>query len=533
MTKSSCHDISLVQDATITDKPTHLAHAQNSLSHMPLSRRVVVIFALALTIFLGSFDLTVVSTTIPSIAHEFNALSNATWISTAYMLAATAMQTVYGKLSDIFGRTAALLSAVAIFTAGSVACGWAPNLSVLIFGRALQGVGGSGLVSLAFIIVSDLTTEQERSGYFAGFNLVWTLSSIIGPVLGGVFSDKASWRWAFWINLPLAGLIFIVTMFYLQLPMPKDSFWIKLKQVDFVGALVLIGGVVMLLLALTWGGNMFSWTSARVICLLVFGVLALCLFLLIEWKVAVNPIVPLHLFSSRNVSLMVLSQFFIWVGMYSVIFFVPIWYAIVKNGSSINLGLHLLPFLLGISVVSIGIGFWVSKTKHYRGFILFGTILFVLGSGLIILFNEHTSSAEQICFLLIMGCGLGFMIQTMLLAMQVAVPIKYMAPATAVFMFARMLGSSIGIAVLQSIFQNKALPKLGLLSQQHPEYAANIANTFNDQSTIYTASFPLEIRNQIIHCYVIALQKVFIAATGFTAIVLLLVVGVKHIPLRQ
>ncbi|KAJ2449747.1 hypothetical protein EV183_004714 [Coemansia sp. RSA 2336] len=406
-------------------------------------------------------------------------------------------------------------------------------MTVLIFGRALQGAGGSGLVSLMFIIVSDLTTEQERSGYFAGFNLVWTLSSILGPVLGGVFAEKASWRWAFWINLPLASLISIVAVLYLRLPMPKGSFWIKLKQVDFVGGLVLIGSVVMLLLALTWGGKTFSWTSAPVICLLVFGALTLGLFLLVEWKVAANPIVPLHLFSSRNVSLMVLSQFFLWIGMYSVVFFVPIWYAIVKNSSSINLGLHLLPFLLGISVVSIGVGLWVSKTRQYRGFIFIGTMLFVLGSGLTILFDEQTSSAEQVCFLLIMGCGMGFIIQTMLLAMQVAVPIKHMASATAVFMFARMLGSSMGIAILQSIFQNEALPKLDSLSRQHPEYAANIAYTFDDQSTIYTAPFPLEIRNQIIHYYVLALQKVFIAATGITAIVLLLVVGVKNIPLRQ
>ncbi|KAJ2850122.1 hypothetical protein IWW36_002121 [Coemansia brasiliensis] len=500
---------------------------------MPLSRRVIVTSALALTIFLGSFDLTVVSTIIPSIAHEFNALSNATWISTAFMLTSTAIQPLYGRLSDIFGRTTTLLSAIALFAAGSAACGWAQNMSVLIFGRALQGTGGSGLVAQALIVVSDLTTEQERAGYLAGFNLVWTLSSIIGPVLGGVFAEKASWRWAFWINLPLASLVSIVILFYLRLPVPKNSFWIKLKQVDFLGSLVLVGGVMMLLLAFTWGGKAFSWASARIICLLIFSILTLGLFLLIEWKVVTNPVVPLHLFSSRNVSLMVLSQFFVWIGMYSVIFFVPIWYAIVKNSSSINLGLHLLPFLLGISVVSIGVGLLVSKTKHYRGFILFGTILFVLGSGLIILFDEHTSSAQQICFLLIMGCGLGFIIQTMLLAMQVAVAIKHMAAATAVFMFARMLGSSVGIAVLQSIFQNEALPKLDLLSQQYPKYATDIANTFNDQSIIYTASFPLELRNQIIHYYVMALQKVFIAATCFTAIVLLLSLGVKHIPLRQ
>ncbi|KAJ2754581.1 hypothetical protein GGI19_002296 [Coemansia pectinata] len=508
--------------------------SQQAHTPIPMSkaRRIVVFVSLALTMLLASLDLTIVTTAIPKISQEFSALSEATWIATAYMLTTTALQPLYGRLSDTFGRVPSLIVSIVVFIAGSAACGWAQSMGVLIFGRALQGVGGAGLVALVFIIISDVTSEEERPAYLGVLGAVWSIASVIGPVLGGVFSEKASWRWAFLINLPISGVVLVIVVFFLRLPQPQGSLWAKLKKVDFLGSAVLIGAVVMLLLALTWGGKDFPWSSARVICLLIFGVIMLGVFLLIEWKTSADPTVPIPLFRIRNVSMSVLGQFFMGVGMFCPMFFIPIWYTIVKNAGSITAGLHLLPYLLSISLVSVASGFLVVKTGRYRELVIFGTALFVVGTGLMVLFDENISSGKQIGFMVIMGFGLGLNIQILLIVVQTAAPTKDMAAATTLFLFMRILGSSIGVAAMQSIFQNSLLPKLGVLVTQYPAFTMAIMGSVNDQSLIYTSGIPDDIRNQLVHIYVLALRKVFIATVPFAGIAFLFTLPLQHVPLR-
>ncbi|KAJ1839651.1 hypothetical protein LPJ70_004979 [Coemansia sp. RSA 2708] len=221
------------------------------------------------------------------------------------------------------------------------------------------------------------------------------------------------------------------------------------------------------------------------------------------------------------------------VGMYATMFFIPIWYTIVKNSSSIAAGLHLLPFLLSLSLVSVAAGFLVARTKMYRPFVVFGAALFVLGAGLLVLFDEDTNMGKQIGFLLIMGFGLGLDIQILLIAVQTAAPVEDMASATTLYLFMRVLGSSIGIAILQSVLQNAVIPKLDLLSAQYPDYARVFGDSLNDQSVIYKSSLPDDVRAQLIHYYVLALQKVFIANVPFAAVAFVLVLGLKHIPIRK
>ncbi|KAJ2646376.1 hypothetical protein IWW40_005473 [Coemansia sp. RSA 1250] len=500
---------------------------------MTVARQIVVFVSLGLTMLLASLDLTIVTTAVPKIAEDFAALSDATWIATAYMLTTTALQPLYGKLSDTFGRKPTLMGAILVFLGGSAACGWASTMGVLVFGRALQGVGGAGLLSLVFIVVSDLTAEHERAAYMGVLGAVWSIASVVGPLLGGVFSDKASWRWAFWINLVAAIPVLPILMLVLKLPKPQGSFTEKLKKVDFAGSLVLIGGVVMLLLALTWGGKTFPWSSARVICLLVFGVLTLGVFLLIEWKVALVPIVPMRLLANRNVGLIVASQFFMGASMYSVMFFVPIWYTIVKHSSSTAAGLHLLPYLLGMSIVSILSGFVVSRLGMYRPLAISGAALVVLGSGLLILFDEQVNFGKQVGFLLIMGVGLGLDIQVLLVAVQAAAPLEDMAAATSLYLFMRVLGSSIGVSVLQSVFQNAVIPKLDSLAELYPSYASVFSNSLDDQGLIYKADLPQQARDQLVHAFSLALQKVFIATVPFAAVFFVLLLGIKHVPIRK
>ncbi|KAJ2803871.1 hypothetical protein H4R20_002721 [Coemansia guatemalensis] len=520
------------KDENAEKEPDSIDNGAATPIEMSNFRRIIVFLSLALAMLLASLDSTIVSTAIPKIALDFRALSDSTWIFTAYMLTSTALQPLYGRVSDTFGRSPVLVGAIAIFLAGSAACGWAQSMGVLIFGRALQGIGGAGLIALVFIIISDVTTEEERPTYLGVFGAVWTIASVVGPVLGGVFSDKVSWRWAFLINLPMAGVVLIIVVLFMRLPIPRDSFWDKLKKVDIFGSLVLIGAVVMLLLGLTWGGKIFPWSSARVICLLVFGLLLLIVFILIEWKVALDPTVPVHLFRNRNVCLSVIGQLFLGVGLFAPMFFIPIWYTIVKNSSAISAGLHLLPYLLSVSVVSVISGFLVTKTGRYREMVIFGTALFTLGSGLIILFDEDINMGQQIGFMIIMGVGLGFNIQTLLIVVQASAPVEDMASATTLFLFTRSLGGSIGIAILQSILQNDIIPKLNYLSSEYPDYADVFSAALNDQSAIYKSDLPTDVRDQLVHDYVLALQKVFIATVPFVAMGFLLSLPLKHIPLK-
>ncbi|KAJ2719116.1 hypothetical protein GGI07_005409 [Coemansia sp. Benny D115] len=496
-------------------------------------RRMIVFISLALTMLLAALDITIVTTAIPKISEEFKALSEATWIATAYMLTTTALQPLYGRLSDTFGRVPTLISSIIIFMVGSGICGGAKGMGVLIFGRALQGIGGAGLTALVFIIISDVTTEEERPAYLGVLGAVWSIASVIGPVLGGVFSEKVTWRWAFYINLPISGVVLIIVVLFLRLPQPSGSLLAKLKRVDFVGSLVLIGAVVMLLLALTWGGKTFPWNSARVICLLVFGILLLGVFLLIEWKTKADPTVPLRLFKNRNLSVSVLGQFFMGVAMFSPMFFVPIWYTIVKNSGTISAGLHLLPYLLSISLVSVASGFLVTRTGRYRALVIAGTAVFVVGAGLMVLFDEHINTGKQIGFMIIMGAGLGLNIQILLIVVQTASESKDMASATTLFLFMRILGSSIGVAVMQSIFNNAVLPKIAQLAIAFPQYANDFMASLDDQSAIYkNPDMPLDVRNELVHIYVLALRKVFIATIPFAAVAFLLTLPLKHIPLR-
>ncbi|KAI9503074.1 major facilitator superfamily domain-containing protein [Coemansia spiralis] len=492
------------------------------------TQKVIIFVSLSLILLLSSMDTTIVTTAIPTIAQEFNALSNATWISTTYLLTSTALRPLYGRLSDTFGRLPMLIFATVLFIVGSALCGWAHSMGILIFGRAVQGIGGAGLMLLVFIIVSDVTSEKQRPAYLGALSAVWSIAAVAGPVLGATFSDKASWRWAFLINLPISGAVLISALLFMRLPQSSGSISEKIKKVDFLGALVLIGAVSMLLLAFSWAGKSFPWNSARIIGLLVSGTVALGIFIIIEWMTLAEPIVPIRLFSNRNICLSVFSQFFIGMTLFVPLYFIPLWYTIVKNSSAISSGLHLLPYMLSISLFAIATGFFITKIGHYRIIAIFGSAIAVIGSGLFILFDETISQAKQIGFMIILGIGLALNVQILLLIVQKAALDKDMATATTLFLFMRILGPSISIAVMQSIFQNATLPKLNDLGTIYPEFRAIFIASFNNQSLIYRSKLPDKIRAELVHIYVLGLNKVFISGVPFAAIGFFLTLPLKN-----
>ncbi|KAF9121595.1 hypothetical protein BGW39_010411 [Mortierella sp. 14UC] len=378
--------------------------------------------ALALCVFLASLDQIIVSTSIPAITREYSSLNDIAWLGTAYMMTSTAFQPLYGKISDIFGRKSTVLFANTLFLVGSAISGWATSMIMLIVGRAVAGIGAGGLMAMVFIIMSDMLDMRERGKYIGMVSGIFSLSSVIGPLLGGAFADHVTWRWAFWINLPIGAISTIFIALNLDLPTPKGSFSDKIKRVDFYGSFLLLGSVMLLLLPLSWGGKEYAWNSGIVIGLLIGGVAVAVAFVLVEWKLPIEPILPIHLFKIRNIKATYGALFFNGMAFFGVIFYLPIYFQVIRNESATIGGLETVPFVVGIVITSVSSGIWVLKR---------GTFAFMPAVGNFVFMAAST------------------------LAVQSSVKPKYMATVTASIQFIRSLGQVFGIAIVGSVFNNK------------------------------------------------------------------------------
>ncbi|KAJ1677144.1 hypothetical protein EV182_006780, partial [Spiromyces aspiralis] len=300
--EQTAHEKSLSDTSDTADKEDG-GQANVNYVHVKVTKPqfIVILVGLCLSIFLGSLDQTIVAPALPKISSDFNALSNASWVGTAYLLTSTALQPLFGKLSDIFGRLAMLLSALAAFLIGSALCGAAQSMTWLIIARAVTGIGGAGAMAMAFIIIADITSLKDRPRYIGLISSMFGLSSVLGPILGGVLTDRATWRWCFYINLPICAVTIISAVIFIRIPTTGDSFKEKIKRIDFVGSILVVGALVMILLALSWGGHEYPWDSARVLALLIVGIFVLGGFVVYEFYIPPEPIVIPAMFKIRNV----------------------------------------------------------------------------------------------------------------------------------------------------------------------------------------------------------------------------------------
>lgn len=276
---------------------------------------------------LATLDMTIIAPALPSIASSFNSLSQVTWVATSYFVTENTFQPTFGKFSDIFGRKVVLFAALFIFTAGSIICGASQSLLMLISGRALQGLGGGGLHSLTYIIIADLVPLEIRGKYQAIFGSVYIFSSIIGPLLGGWLTDAINWRWNFWINIPLGAIVLIIFAFTLRLPTPAGSIKSKLKKVDVIGTVLLVGSVLCLLLCVEWAMKEFPWSNIAVWGLFILAVLLAACFIMTELRVK-EPLMPMRLYRNRNIWLSSLLAFFAGIPLYGLIIYIPNYYQV-------------------------------------------------------------------------------------------------------------------------------------------------------------------------------------------------------------
>ncbi|CAG8592801.1 12488_t:CDS:1 [Ambispora leptoticha] len=494
---------------------------------LPFKQLLIVFMGLSLAIFLSSLDQTIVSTALPKIASDFHALSDISWVGTAYLLTSTAFQPLYGKFSDIFGRKSSFLFAISTFVVGSVLCGASVDMPMLIVSRAIAGIGGGGIMSLVMIIISDIVPLRERGKYQGIIGGTFTISSVVGPLIGGAFTDHISWRWAFYINLPTAALTIIIIITMLHLPHVYGSLKEKIKRIDFIGTIFLVASIVIILLPLNWGGNTYSWDSPIVISLFCVGAVLVCVFIFIEFRIAIEPVIPQHLFKLRNPVLVYITSFFIGMAFYGFIYYLPLYFQAVRGYSATEAGLQLIPLVLGLVLFSTVSGFATTVTGSYRPWIIFGYGLTTVASGLLSTLNENSNRGEEIGYLLIAGAGLGCSMQTVLLAAQSSVEHKDIAVVTSLSSFFRTIGGVFGVAISGAIFNNK------LSSYLIDTLPSNIPLELVKNSVEYIHTLPPDTQTSIIHAYVHALSYVFFVAIPMAGVATITSLFIKHIPLRK
>ncbi len=378
------------------------ANGAAALSHRQIQ---IVFIGLMGGMLLASLDQTVVATALPTIVGELGGLQHLSWVITAYLLASTASMPLYGKLSDLYGRKLLFQIAIGIFLVGSILSGFSQNMLQLILSRGMQGLGAGGIMIMAQAVIGDIVAPRERGRYQGYMGTVFGVSAVAGPLLGGFFTDHLTWRWVFYINIPIGAAALIVTSTVLRLPYQRLS-----HRIDYLGAALMVSGVSALLLLTSWGGVEYAWGSPTIIGLGVAGVILLGVFLLQEGR-ATEPLLPLRLFREWIFSVGSSISFIVGMAMFGAVAYLPIYFQVVRGTSATVSGLRLFPLMIGVVLMSIASGQIISKIGRYRMFPIIGTAIMVVGTYLLSRLGVGTSPWEAAAYMLLLGVGLGMVMQ--------------------------------------------------------------------------------------------------------------------------
>jgi EmrB/QacA subfamily drug resistance transporter len=467
--------------------------------------RVLAIYgAIMVALLLAALDQTIVATALPAIVDDLGGLTSYSWVITAYILAMTVTVPLYGKLGDIYGRRLLYLFAISIFLVGSALCGLAQSLMQLIAFRVVQGVGAGGLFALAHATIGVIIPPRERGRYQGLLGSTFIFGSIIGPALGGVLVDQASWRWAFYVNLPVGAIALAVIAIAIPKRLQRRDHYL-----DIPGAALLAAGTAALLLGLVWGRD-YGWSSARILGLFAAAGALLTVFAFVERR-APEPILPFDLLRRTTVATGVVAIGLSAMAMVGTIAFVPLFVQGVIGTSATASGVVLTPFMVGAVTASAISGQWISHSGRYRPNALAGPV--VLGTGLILLsrMDTGTTNTEAAGYMVVAGVGLGLMMQVFVVAVQNVVPLRAMGSATALTQFSRSIGATLGVT-LMGVVVNHGLP------------------SGTDIESQAVRRLPPNLREALAE----AMQPAFVAAAGLCVIVLLVVYfGLREVPLRK
>jgi EmrB/QacA subfamily drug resistance transporter len=488
-----------------------------TLSH----RQVLAAFsAMMLATLLAALDQTVVATALPQIVTDLRGFEQLAWVITAYLVAATVTVPLYGKLSDIYGRRAMFVVAISIFLIGSALCGASQDMSQLVASRAVQGLGAGGLLPLAQAAIADLFSPRERGRYQGYIAAMWATAAVAGPLLGGTLTDAASWRWIFFVNLPLGAVALIVVLRTMRAPAQARP-----HRIDYAGAAILTVGITALLLALTWGGTTYPWGSPQVLGCLVGGLLLVAAFLRVEQRVE-EPLLPLTLFHQRIFTVSTLAGFVVGAVLFAVSIYVPVFSQGVQRISATSSGIVLIPFSLGWVAAATITGQLITRTGRYRPFPIFGGVLILAGLVMLALLNAGSSPTAVGAILVVTGFGMGMTFQPYVIATQNAVDTGNLGIATATIQFFRSMGGSIAVAALGTLLANR----LGAELADRLGAAASRVDT--DRLLEGSGSVPQALATATQGALAEALHTVFLATAPLGVFAIVLAFMLEERPLR-
>ncbi|KAF7725936.1 hypothetical protein EC973_009173 [Apophysomyces ossiformis] len=488
---------------------------------------VLTFLGLQLSLFLAALDGTIVSTALPHIGSDFNEMAIVAWVATAYIVTFDAFQPLFSKFSDIFGRKWILVFGISLFLLASVLCGAAKSMIMLIVFRAIAGIGAAAIFSMVFVIISELVPLEKRGSYQGLVNAVFALSSVFGPLIGGSFTDYVTWRWNFYINLPIGAAALLVLILFLQLPTPKDKFTEKLKRIDYVGTALVLAFATLFLLALNFGGQMFPWKSAAVIVPLVLAGILVAVLVIVEVKFAKEPLMPPHLFKNRSVVSVLLTNIFFGIVFFAMIYYLPIYFQVVRGDSAMWSGIRMIPMQMIICVFSTASGLFISKTGIYRPLLGIGMGLITLCVGLISMFGLETSWSRIYGFTIIGGMGMGCMFSASIIALQASVAPKDLAVVTGLGNFARILGGALGVAIASAALNSS-------LQQDLPNAIPHdLADMVISSSEFVRRGLPSQYLDVTLRTYIEGLQLIWHVMIPMAAIGFISAFFLKHHEMRR
>ncbi|MCS5718776.1 MFS transporter [Herbiconiux sp. CPCC 205763] len=491
-------------------------------------KRIGLIFAaLMVAMLLSALDQTILGTALPTIVGDLDGVNHMLWVATAYILASTVVMPVYGKLGDLMGRKSLFVIALSIFVFGSIVGGFANSMEWLIAGRAIQGLGGGGLMILSQAIIADVIPARDRGKYMGFIGVVFGLSSVAGPLLGGLFTDVLSWRLAFWINVPLGIAAIVAAVAFIKLPPVGVG---SKPRIDVAGMVTLALAAAGLVLTASWGGTEYDWDSPVIIGLIVLTVVSAVAFVMIERRSS-EPVIPMSLFKNRNFTLTTLGGLAIGISMFGAIGYMPTFLQIVNSVNATQSGFMLLPMLGGLLVTAIGGGFLVTKTGRYKWMPIVGSLIIAFALVLFSTMRADTPLWLILTYLTVLGLGIGLAMQVLVLIVQNSVPHRMVGTATAGNNFFREIGASLGSAIVGSLFVARLTDQLASSAAAGGAAAGAVPTDTNALTPAAINALPPEMHQMIVDAYSNALSPVYLYLVPLMLAAALLLCFVKEIPL--